>query len=186
MYLASCMISVPVHFSSGTSSTSVICVCEKRRRWRLRSLIWALLLAKAINTKIYCLWLNFGIIRIDLHSRSVGRKHSWLYIVLTLTSWRPTSVSHVLKFLSITSSNYLPIIKDLGALDFSKLLGRIFTQSPYCWSRGQFIEDLTWVLMFRWLYLTSWGKVIKCEACRAFHYFFASSLINSMIQEHTC
>ena len=34
--------------------------------------------------------------------------------------------------------------------------------------------------------LTSWGKVIKCEACRAFYYFFATSLINSIIQEHEC
>ena len=34
--------------------------------------------------------------------------------------------------------------------------------------------------------LTSWGKEIKCEACRAFYLFFATSLINSMIQEHEC
>ena len=27
-------------------------------------------------------------------------------------------------------------------------------------------------------------KVIKCEACRAFYLFFATSLINSIIQEH--
>ena len=27
-------------------------------------------------------------------------------------------------------------------------------------------------------------KVIKCEACQAFYYFFATSLINSIIQEH--
>ena len=29
----------------------------------------------------------------------------------------------------------------------------------------------------------SWGKVIKCEACRAFYDFFATSLINS---NHVC
>ena len=29
-------------------------------------------------------------------------------------------------------------------------------------------------------------KVIKCEACRAFYHFFATSLINSIIQEHGC
>ena len=29
-------------------------------------------------------------------------------------------------------------------------------------------------------------KVIKCEACRAFCYFFTASLINSIIQEHKC
>ena len=28
------------------------------------------------------------------------------------------------------------------------------------------------------------GKKIKCEACRAFYLFFATSLINSIIQEH--
>ena len=28
-----------------------------------------------------------------------------------------------------------------------------------------------------------WGE-IKCEACRVFYLFFATSLINSMIQEH--
>ena len=28
----------------------------------------------------------------------------------------------------------------------------------------------------------SWGKEIKCEACRAFYLFFATSLINSIIQ----
>ena len=26
----------------------------------------------------------------------------------------------------------------------------------------------------------------KCEACRAFYLFFATSLINSIIQEHDC
>ena len=35
-----------------------------------------------------------------------------------------------------------------------------------------YIEDLTWVLMFYWIYQTSWGKEIKCEACRAFYLFF--------------
>ena len=29
-------------------------------------------------------------------------------------------------------------------------------------------------------------KKIKCEACRAFYPFFATSLINSIIQEHEC
>ena len=33
---------------------------------------------------------------------------------------------------------------------------------------------------------TSSGKVIKCEACQAFNHFFATSLINSIIQEHEC
>ena len=30
------------------------------------------------------------------------------------------------------------------------------------------------------------GKEIKCEVCRALHLFFATSLINSMIQAHEC
>ena len=30
------------------------------------------------------------------------------------------------------------------------------------------------------------GKEIKCEACRAFYRFIATSLINSIIQEHEC
>ena len=31
------------------------------------------------------------------------------------------------------------------------------------------------------------GKEIKCEACRAFFsFFFATSLINSILQEHEC
>ena len=30
------------------------------------------------------------------------------------------------------------------------------------------------------------GKEIKCEACRVFYLFFATSLINSIIQEHEC
>ena len=49
-----------------------------------------------------------------------------------------------------------------------------------------YIENLTWVLMFYWIYLTSWGKEIKCEACRAFYLFFATSLINreSYISAH--
>ena len=47
-------------------------------------------------------------------------------------------------------------------------------------------EDLTWMLMFYWIYQTSWGKEIKCEACRAFYPFFTTSLINSLIQEHEC
>ena len=29
-------------------------------------------------------------------------------------------------------------------------------------------------------------KVIKCEACRAFYHSFATSLINSITQEHEC
>ena len=35
-------------------------------------------------------------------------------------------------------------------------------------------------------YKTGWGKEIKCEACRAFYLFFATSLINSIRQEHEC
>ena len=34
--------------------------------------------------------------------------------------------------------------------------------------------------------LNELGKEIKCEACRAFYLFFATSLINSIIQEHEC
>ena len=30
------------------------------------------------------------------------------------------------------------------------------------------------------------GKKIKCEACRALYLFFATNLINSIIQEHKC
>ena len=40
--------------------------------------------------------------------------------------------------------------------------------------------------MFYWIYQTSWGKVVMCEACRAFYFFFATSSINSIIQEHEC
>ena len=32
--------------------------------------------------------------------------------------------------------------------------------------------------------LNKLGKEIKCEACGAFNLFFATSLINSIIQEH--
>ena len=45
-------------------------------------------------------------------------------------------------------------------------------------------NHLTWVLMFYWVYLTNWGKEIKCEACRAFYLFFATCLINSIIHQH--
>ena len=48
------------------------------------------------------------------------------------------------------------------------------------------IENLSWVIMFYWLYQMSWGKEIKCEACWAFYRFFATSSINSIIQEHEC
>ena len=34
--------------------------------------------------------------------------------------------------------------------------------------------------------LNELGKEIKREACRAFYLFFATSLINSIIQEHEC
>ena len=34
--------------------------------------------------------------------------------------------------------------------------------------------------------LNELGKEIKCEACRAFYLFFATSLINSIMQEHEC
>ena len=36
------------------------------------------------------------------------------------------------------------------------------------------------------LNLLIWGKQIKCQACRAFYLFFATSLINSIIQEQVC
>ena len=32
--------------------------------------------------------------------------------------------------------------------------------------------------------LKSWGKEIKCEACRAFYLFFPASLINSIKHKH--
>ena len=34
--------------------------------------------------------------------------------------------------------------------------------------------------------LNELGKVVKCEACRAFYHIFAASLINSIIKEHEC
>ena len=34
--------------------------------------------------------------------------------------------------------------------------------------------------------LNQLGKSDKCEACRPFNHFFATSLINSIIQEHEC
>ena len=34
--------------------------------------------------------------------------------------------------------------------------------------------------------LNELGKEIKYEACRAFYLFFATNLINSIIQEHEC
>ena len=52
--------------------------------------------------------------------------------------------------------------------------------------KKNYIEDLTWVLMFYWNYQTSWEKEIKCEAFWAFYLIFATSLINSIIQEHEC
>ena len=32
----------------------------------------------------------------------------------------------------------------------------------------------------------SWGKEIKCEACRAIYLFFATSLIDSIKPKHEC
>ena len=34
--------------------------------------------------------------------------------------------------------------------------------------------------------LNELGKEIKCEACRAFYLFFATSSINSIKEEHEC
>ena len=34
--------------------------------------------------------------------------------------------------------------------------------------------------------LNELGNVINCEACQTFHCFFATSLINSIIQEYDC
>ena len=34
--------------------------------------------------------------------------------------------------------------------------------------------------------LNELGKSDKCEACRVIYHFFATSLINSIIQEHEC
>ena len=49
-----------------------------------------------------------------------------------------------------------------------------------------YIEDITWVLLFYWIYLTGWGKEIVSEACLAFYLFFLACLINSIKQEHEC
>ena len=35
-------------------------------------------------------------------------------------------------------------------------------------------------------FYTGWGEEMKCAACPAFYLFFATSLINSIIQEHEC
>ena len=35
-------------------------------------------------------------------------------------------------------------------------------------------------------FITRVGERDKCEACRTFYLFFATSLINSIIQEHEC
>ena len=35
-------------------------------------------------------------------------------------------------------------------------------------------------------FLNELKKSEKCEACRAFYCYFATCLINSMIQEHEC
>ena len=37
-----------------------------------------------------------------------------------------------------------------------------------------------------WNLLNKLAKEIKCEACRAFYLFFATSLINSIMQEQEC
>ena len=34
--------------------------------------------------------------------------------------------------------------------------------------------------------LNELGKEIKCEACRVFYLFFATSLMNSIVQKHEC
>ena len=34
--------------------------------------------------------------------------------------------------------------------------------------------------------LNDWEKEINCDACRAFCCLFATSLINSILQEHEC
>ena len=41
--------------------------------------------------------------------------------------------------------------------------------------------------MLRFIYcLTNWEKEIKCEARRAFYYYFATSVMNPIIQEGGC
>ena len=47
-----------------------------------------------------------------------------------------------------------------------------------------YIDNLAWVLTFYLIYWKSWEKEIKCETCRAFNLFFATSSINSIIQEY--
>ena len=51
-------------------------------------------------------------------------------------------------------------------------------------SRGHSLA-IEWSCLFEFIKGVG-GKEIKCEACRAFYLFFATSLINSIIQEHEC
>ena len=53
--------------------------------------------------------------------------------------------------------------------------------SPYSTYRGSCMSAHVLLNL-----LNELGKEIKCEACRAFYLFFATSLINSIIQEHEC
>ena len=42
-----------------------------------------------------------------------------------------------------------------------------------------YIEGLTLMLMYCWIYEMRWVKEIKCKACWAFYHFFTTSLINN-------
>ena len=68
-------------------------------------------------------------------------------------------------------SNILPHAPPLTQLeDLEKVIYRVSYMSAHVFGN----------------YLMHWGKEIKCEACRAFYPFFATSLMNSIIQEHEC
>ena len=51
----------------------------------------------------------------------------------------------------------------------------------YAVNRGSYISIRVLLNLLKEL-----GKVMKCEACRAFYLFFATRLINQIIQEHEC
>ena len=61
-----------------------------------------------------------------------------------------------------------------------KTEGVVFTGYPVSIYRGTYMSAHVLLNLLNEL------KEIKCEACRAFYLFFATSLINSIIQEHEC
>ena len=87
--------------------------------------------------------------------------------------------THVRSWISILKS--LEQFQNTFIRLLSTLITKITQTFPFYLNRGSCMTAHVLLIL-----LNKLGKEIKCQAYRAFYLFFATSLINSIIQEQKC